>query len=815
MAKDSPEIVKVTLNTSTMPDPFSIGQTEPTFRGVLKNLDTDLHTFEKVLQSATNSFEYFNNNLKSINKETGYAQQSFYIRKDELKNAKSALYNKNAEMDGLLERHYGIDVREAEYVQGSRKIYGTRAQKKAMEEVDRLGGFATVNTKDKDKLDFIIPFDKEMLNGLSSKERSALINQAIPEARKLSSAESRQRKKEAQREEQEIQAREQLNKDKNDVKRSLVVTESILRVLAIIGDVVRRILTASLKQATENNKMAVEAHSVGVSTMARRGYDIFDLAHGMQKGTSFGAVSSVQGMFGDVTNLNENALKTLARVMGSEISELVNSGMGGKNPDQLLDNILDKYFKQFLSGKNTLGQVVGMEQARRELITSLQSVSPEIAKLFARMADDYTSGYYGSFSNVEEWRNTTETNRAGLTQAQLGFNTEIGKKLNEIVAIWTDLKTSVFAQISNSLYSILDKISNWRIGESATERVETDKKNKELNAQNAQFIQNKLGLYNANSQNALDAMNGSRFSYTTELLAGLESGKYDKKYFLEHPDLATSLGIRTPSDFKEYKKQGEILYKKALYNTETQDELVKAYALLQLLQDIEKENAKEVGSGKLAKVSVTDTREQVLAQKYLRKKLEKIDYEDVKADENARALVANAYYNYLINNQDSALDKLGNLNTRQRIAYNKEASKIAKEKGIKKEDLSLDDRIRALADSNALDWFGSVFNAMGSHSQEETNFLLSEIEKAVIQSTENADSNALILNSLVNTLKSNSSYGALGGALGGNLTITVQMKDDKGNTVGEAKKINLGDAFNSTPTTRRLTNENVNFYVTQ
>ena len=125
--------------------------------------------------------------------------------------------------------------------------------------------------------------------------------------------------------------------------------------------------------------MATEAHDVGVTALERRGYDIFDIAHGMEKGSTFGAIKSIQGMFGDVTALDEKALGTLARVMGSEVGEAVHSGMGGQNPDQLLEKIMDKYFKQYLSGRNSLGQQVGMEQARRELVTSLQSISPEIA----------------------------------------------------------------------------------------------------------------------------------------------------------------------------------------------------------------------------------------------------------------------------------------------------------------------------------------------------------------------------------------------------------------------------------------------------
>ena len=87
-----------------------------------------------------------------------------------------------------------------------------------------------------------------------------------------------------------LRRRKQDVRIKNPVKKATAITKTILAVLQVIGDIVRRILTASLKQATENNKMAVEAHSVGVTALERRGYDIFDIAHGMEKGSTFGAI---------------------------------------------------------------------------------------------------------------------------------------------------------------------------------------------------------------------------------------------------------------------------------------------------------------------------------------------------------------------------------------------------------------------------------------------------------------------------------------------------------------------------------------------
>ena len=64
--KDIPEMVKITLDTSNMQDFNDLKEPLGTFRGALKTLDSDLSAFERVIKSASNYFEFFNNNLKKI-----------------------------------------------------------------------------------------------------------------------------------------------------------------------------------------------------------------------------------------------------------------------------------------------------------------------------------------------------------------------------------------------------------------------------------------------------------------------------------------------------------------------------------------------------------------------------------------------------------------------------------------------------------------------------------------------------------------------------------------------------------------------------
>ena len=833
MAKTIPDMVRITLNTSNLQDRDSAGNPLGTYKGVLKNLDSDLSAFERALQSATNSFDFFNSNLKRIDPKSGLAEQSFYIRREEFDNAYKALKAKSAELASRRGGDYAFGVHAVENIEMTKTIYGKRAQKKAMEEVDRLGGVATVNASNPDKLDISIPYDKSALAGLNKRQRSALISQAIPEAMKLSDIERDQRKKDKEYKEAEIQKKEQDAKDKESVKKATAITKAILAVVTVIGDIVRRILTASLKQATENNKMAVEAHSVGVTALERRGYDIFDVAHGMEKGSTFGAIQSVQGMFGDVTNLDEKALGTLARVMGSEVSSLVRSGMGGQNPDQLLDKILDKYFKQFLSGKNSLGQSVGMEQARRELVTSLQSVSPEIAKLFARMADDYTSGYYGRFGGVAEWRDTTQTNRTGLTEANQKFSTEIGKKYNEIIAIVEDLKTSFFTRLSTSMDGLLTKVKNMRIGQSEENKIEEDIRNKQKNEESKKTMQTALKLYNTASAEKIKEIGSlentpistnmfgvknytedqaKRFKYNAEILAGIQSGIYDEKYFKQN---FKEYGMTSADEAKVYIKRAKDVMDNAMFNSEVQDEIARSSVIIKQMKKIDEANKNDIGSGKIADLSMTEAQETLYAQQFAedwgRSIAGRTGTLSTFGSEQQK-VVQEAYFDYLMANPDAYNAELKSMSKDTEKAFTKNAERIAKAKGTKKEKLSREDKVRAFAEANAEKWYSFNFipqQYMQTKGSAEDTFLMNRAGIDARNNINIADSKILSLLAHQNaTLSPNKSYNISGSqGQSGEYVLKLQMLDSSGRETGQPISMTFSDTKGRTGDLGKVTTD--------
>ena len=828
------DIVKITISTRNIPDIDPItNQPTGTFRNILKNNITDLRSIERTVQSAINEPLYFREDLRTVDPNNGVSEQSFFIKRKDLDNTYGTIMSKVAELSSKRGGEYAIDVHSAEEIKTTKTIYGKDAQKKAIEELNRFHGKATVNASNPDKLDIILPYDKSALAGMNQRQKSALVEKYIPKARELSNTERKTRKKEeaekeakAEKNKKDKEVKEakakkaKKDKDKADTKKAIAKTKAILAVLITIADIVRRILTATLKQATENNKMAVEAHSVGVTSLERRSYDIFDLAHGMEKGSTFGAIQAVQGMFGDATNLDEKALGTLARVMGSEIGSLVRSGMGGQNPDKLLDKILDKYFKQYLSGKNSLGQSVGMEQARRELITTLQSVSPEIAKLFARMVDDYTSGYYKPFKDSAGWRDTTNANITGLSEADQKFSTEVGKKYDEIIAIVEDLKTSFITRLANSMDGLLTKVKNIRIGQSEENIIETDRRNRQNNEESIAIMQNQLKLYNSNSAEKIKELGSlentplnkgttefqaKKFKYTAELLAGIQSGIYDEKYFKENYRNGT--GMTSVKEIKAYIARGKAIADNAMFNAEVQDEIAYSIVNLGQIAKMKKTNENELGSGEIDDLSITEAKRTYLAQELLKNRGRSIAGTPIPFStfgSEKKKVVQEAYFDYLMENPDAYQNELNSmtenlLNRNTKKDFIRNAKRIAKEKGIEKlEDLSYEDKVKALTEANAEVWHNLKFDVnryWRTRGGAEDTFLMKHAVIDAINNINMADSKILNLLARQNvTLDPNKSYRIYGSqGQSGEYLLKIQMLDSSGRETGQPIPMTFSD----------------------
>lgn len=590
--------------------------------------------FTRKLESATGSLNEFTFTLRNIDKDisndksyAGSVQtvmtkpENEAILLDAIKSIKSENESKSGWNDYNV-HSYDVPVRK-----GLVDLHGKEAFDLAEKQIKAMGGeiWRDPTKKRPDRARFYYPDESADPN-----EKRRMYNSTFSSAKKASRREEerRQAEEEKRKEREEvIKRKEQEKLEKAAEKRNeeakkgqkkakqakkvqrkkafrkgkkvVGIISTVLGVLVTIADIVRRILTNTLERAAETKELAVKANVLGVGTAYAKGLDFFDTAHGLGKDAHLNAIQSVQNMFGDVTNLDENALGVLARVMGNSVADMVRSGMGGKEPLELLDNILDAYFKQYKEGKNSLGQYVGTEQAKRELTTVLNGISPEIANLFAHMVKDYESGNFGAFDNSKEWRETTTVHTGD--NAVNALVEKLGDSFNKWKSFWGQATWSVILGISDYLNKILNKMMNMRTFLTEGESLALDRKNRDLDekayARNRKVIdaQNAVArkVINADAEEA-----GLSVSVTAEelgLLLNYDSANKETKAKIDK--YFEAKGIKG-----DKRAKAEKLAKKEAWNPEAKDAILiaGAYAMQNYL--LEKEINKAPGD-KIADLS--------------------------------------------------------------------------------------------------------------------------------------------------------------------------------------------------------------------
>lgn len=203
----------------------------------------------------------------------------------------------------------------------------------------------------------------------------------------------------------------------------------------------------------------------------------------MNEGVITGAMSDVQSMFGNITMIDEGALEKLALIMGSDIEDLVRSGLGGSNPEQLLEKIVDAFNERANQGYNSVGQYVGEQQARRELYSLLSKVSPQIASIFASLneAQHNPNSLYRGVEGYSDLISATMPDIAKLTEAETGLLYTLSELNKSIKSLWEQMKEAITVKLSPTLMRLLEKIANSRLFMDDTESLALDIENRSKN----------------------------------------------------------------------------------------------------------------------------------------------------------------------------------------------------------------------------------------------------------------------------------------------------------------------------------------------
>ena len=508
-------------------------------KSAIKDWNAQVRQMTSALESATNGLVKV---IKTID-EKGNALATFDVKRSQAGNAQSAfdrvLGNIETRYDyqakSLAKDPYDAGLNKTENfrrISFHKSFHGALAQKTAKDAVEAVGGTAVPDPsrkmKDRMKIDFAVSENEwnqalQNAGGDVTKATTSLsgkfTRRNLKQAEKYSDdvqANQKEKDEERQKGKEERQKGKEEREDKSNKRKMLHWLTIVVGVLAGIADITRRILTASLARASEIKRDSLNAKSLGITYSDMREYRAQETAMGLEKGIITAGMSELQAGIGDITNLDQNMLSELAKVLKSDVVEGINLGLGQTDLDNVYKEILNTYFARGQAGVNSAGMQVGKYQAERELATALEKAGlGKIAEVLRNMFYTQDTGIYrGRLSTQDAF-----SDYMGLTTAYtMGFSTvdnkhfaELGQVVDNVKAKFVSLKENLEKLVLVSLEGLINKIDNWDIGKSSEEKANENAANLRLNQQ-ARSKMTTLAQASSNRANALFAEAGIDFS---------------------------------------------------------------------------------------------------------------------------------------------------------------------------------------------------------------------------------------------------------------------------------------------------------------
>ena len=533
-------------------------------RSDLKRVDSDIANIFKGAKSSISKNDFISTRNKVIDESTGKMITEIITEAKNALNVSSAINSKISEISIRAGRNnplyaltntQGISIGS---VSGTKTLHTAEVVRLARTNLESYGGILkhAPTVKNPDKYSYTVPFEQV---GNKAAEKAFKSN-IFHEANSLSNVYIR-RKNQKEKDKEEKKEEQERNKHKSPIRIFSLLTK-ILGVLTIGFDIVRRILSL----VTEQGKMAVRtstiAHNLGTNYQQARQIESAERVSGLETGTITGAMSDIQSMFGNITNIDEGALETLALIMGSKIEDLVQSGIGGSNPEVLVGEIIDAWNERASTGYNSVGDYVGEAQARRELYSLLNKVSPQLASIFALMQEQRTdeASLYKNLASgkFSDWVNgLSNVNRYPVNTIGEGLLKEVSQYANNVNDLIEQLKHGIAITFAEPAIAVLRSISDIRWGMTGKNNLDLDIKNLESN-----------NAWKEHAQAMLESLPSERGSMSANDWLSVET---QRKYYNKQ--------IENVEKQEEQRKKGKHVQDVSKTKLEEQDELGKDLAV--------------------------------------------------------------------------------------------------------------------------------------------------------------------------------------------------------------------------------------------
>lgn len=368
---------------------------------------------------------------------------------------------------------YGISSSDLENVYVKKTVKGKKAKARLESNVAKMQG-DVVYTSDEDKA--YVRLLKDPATATPSTEEY-LKKKAGKGVGALNKEEQKNRDDKKSKEEEKARKEEEREKEREEAKAKRLLLGRIgLAVMVLKGvyDVAKRILTSVMQFSIAEKAREVQEHNLNLAPGQFRRNQYLSTAMGMDKNTINEAVQAVQGKFGNITELDEKSLEKLALVMGNRVQDLIKSGMGGKNPQALTEEILNAFYQKALRGENSVGQQVGQMQARRELVSYLEKIEPNLAKMLSAMLEiNSTGALAGTITNWGDVVNAlTPATRFNFDETTANAVATFGQELSKASATLESFGDALKGWVAKHLGGVVDAVNNTEKGLTKAQRAE-------------------------------------------------------------------------------------------------------------------------------------------------------------------------------------------------------------------------------------------------------------------------------------------------------------------------------------------------------
>ena len=295
-------------------------------------------------------------------------------------------------------------------------------------------------------------------------------------------------------EKKDLEKREEAKRSEKEAKdfkrRFLGIAKSIVGALLLVADVARRILSAVLKDSAERREAGITARSVGVTGTEVRNWGNVEKARNLKKGTILRGVSAVETKFGDSRHLDAEALTEIAPYMPDNLLPLLKTGLAKENPKLAMEMIVNGAMEQVRKGLDWKNEYVGEEKARRSIVASVKRFDEDVGALFENMLDTNQYGVFaGQAGTFSQWESAGRDVFTNLTEGQIAKYEELAQVTAQLSAQFTSLKDDALAEFALSLSGLLNKMNQWDIGKSPTEKLNDKLEAKQRNQEASEKMQ--------------------------------------------------------------------------------------------------------------------------------------------------------------------------------------------------------------------------------------------------------------------------------------------------------------------------------------